>query len=115
MTPILKLRDWGSLIGIVATFITVVTVHLKDRELIQRHESIINAYESHGTPAVTSMKATYDEHFRASDARLDKLETAVIGVAAGISDMKADVRSLVVGQKELKDSLDEHKRSSLPK
>lgn len=82
---------------------------------IDRHESIINAYENHGTPAVRDMKATYDERFKAQGERIDRLESIAHSNANSLQDLKTDVKTMLVELGNLEKSLDEHKRQMDPK
>lgn len=106
-----RIKQWGPVvamtvgaIGIVANFILLLVYFVNDHQLLQQHQGILNAYESHGTPSVVAMKSTYDERFRATEARIEKMENAV----AGISDMKLDLRSINVTLGVLSKTLDSH-------
>lgn len=97
------LRDWGTLVAVVLFF-------LGDHMRVMRHESIIDAYERHGTPAVVEMKATYDERLRSQDSRISKLETIAASNNIGIQDIRTDMKSVFERLLSIKDSLDEHKK-----
>lgn len=98
-------RDWGTL-TIVVTFL--VTQWLK----IERHEGIINAYETHGTPSVVKLTATYDERFRNADERLTRLENLAAANSSGIQDIRTELRAAVEKLTAIKESLDEHKKTT---
>lgn len=110
-----RLRDWGTLVGMLATLVTVITFHVRDHEMLLSHDQVLGAWRSTGTPAVVKIQATYDERFLNQEKRIDKLESAIItaGTVATRIENKLDV--LAEGQKALKESLDEHKKMSQPK
>lgn len=110
MERVSKLGGWFNPIGILTTLIVIIATHVADRQMLISDHAIIERFEAHGTPSVVNLKATYDEHFRAADARLDKLEQGLSALPR--IETKLDV--LAAGQAVLKESLDEHKRTVNP-
>lgn len=93
------IRDWG-------TLTTVVFFGVTQWMKVERHEGIISAYESHGTPQVVAMKATYDERFANDEGRLNRLENIATANASRMEDIRADQRAALEKLSALKELID---------
>lgn len=102
------IRDWG-------TLTTVVFFGVTQWMKVERHEGIISAYESHGTPQVVAMKATYDERFANDEGRLNRLEGIATANATRMEDIRADQRAMLEKLTALKELLDRHQIESKSK
>lgn len=110
MKSLATIKQWGDTIGIIAAIALIISFHRDDRQMLIRHDQTLAKWEMHGTPSLVQKQATYDEHFRASDARLDKLEAAF----NSLYDIKVKLEGVSATLAELKVSLEEHKRQTKP-
>lgn len=99
------LRDWGTL-AVVITFL--VTQWLK----IERHENLINAYETHGTPSVVKLSATYDERFKNQAEQMKEMRDIATSNSGGIQEMRSELRAAIEKLGAIKESLEDHKRTT---
>lgn len=105
-----RIKDWASTISSLLSLLAIVTFFVTQWAKIEKHDAMISFYESHGTPAVRDMKATYDERFKSQADRIDKLESIANLNSAGIQDIKTELRANVERLISIKESLEDHKR-----
>lgn len=99
------IRDWGTMLTVLGFIVVQWTK-------IERHDSTIAAWQMVGTPAVVSMRATYEERFRSWEERIKKLEDIAVSNANGIQDIKAELRGSVVELKLIKEAVSDHVRET---
>lgn len=99
----------------VTLLVTIITYSIGDHRLLAEHDSIIKAYEAHGSPQVVKMQAQteerfkgmaekYEERFKADEHRLDLLEQGIIT----ISDMRVEMVKISAKMDSLHESLERH-------
>lgn len=80
---------------------------LRDHSLLQQHESIIQAYETHGTPQAVRLQTSTEERFRAVERRIELLEQIVMT----IPDIRVNMEKLNGKMDLIKDELEKHTKA----
>lgn len=92
-----------------ATVLTaIITFGLRDHSLLQQHESIIQAYESHGTPQAVRLQTATDERFKSVERRIELLEQVVLT----IPDIRVNMEKLNGKMDLIKDEIERHVRGT---
>jgi hypothetical protein len=102
-----KFLSWLAPISNAGMVIAVITFFVSDHQRILAISTVMSAYEVHGTPAAVTMRATYDEKFRATDGRLERLESALSSIQT-IKETLVEIRG---NQLRLEVKLNQHMES----
>lgn len=63
--------------ALLSMTVAVITFMVSDHQRLAGLVTVMQAYESHGTPQVVALKAATDEHLRAVDEHLVRLDSAL--------------------------------------